>query len=131
MSFKVLEKKQMTEEEKLAKEYADKRIGKVLENSTFPNSYWHRQDWENCKQDFLAGLKVGKDMNVSAKWHDLRQDPNDLPKRDERFSINISIAVMTQDNGFAFYSFEDKKWYFQGKVVYVIAWCEIPTFDKE
>ena len=51
----------MTEEEKLAKEYADKRIGKVLENSTFPNSYWHRQDWENCKQDFLAGLKVGKE----------------------------------------------------------------------
>ena len=51
----------MTEEEKLAKEYADKRIGKVLENSTFPNSYWHRQDWENCKQDFLAGYKAKTD----------------------------------------------------------------------
>ena len=26
---------------------------------------------------FLAGLKAGKDMNVSTKWHDLRKDPKE------------------------------------------------------
>lgn len=28
---------------------------------------------------YAVGLKAGKDMNVD-KWHDLRVDPNDLPK---------------------------------------------------
>ena len=75
---------------------------------------------------FLAGLKAGR-----PQWHDLRKDPNDLPKRDMRFSTHISIPVLTQTSGFAFYQFDDKKWYFQGKEIDVIAWCEIPTFDKE
>ena len=39
---------------------------------------------------------------------------------------------MTQENDFAFYCYDDKKWYFQGvEIGNVIAWCEIPTFDKE
>ena len=64
-------------------------------------------------------------------WHDLRKNPDDLPKRDERFSTNVSIAVMTQDNNFAFYCFDDRKWYFQGvEIGNVVAWCEIPKFEE-
>ncbi len=97
------------------------------------------------EQAFLAGLKAGKDMaeadlatvaymqgaeRYRPKWHDLRKDPNDLPKKDERFCTNISVAVLTQSCGFAFYSFDDNKWYFSGKVIDVIAWCEIPKFEE-
>ena len=100
---------------------------------------------ESLKQAYLAGLKAGKDMaeadlatiaymqgaeRYKTKWHDLRKDPNDLPKKDERFCTNISVAVITQSCGFAVYSFDDEKWYFQGKVIDVIAWCEIPTFEE-
>lgn len=74
---------------------------------------------------YLAGLKAGR-----PQWHDLRKDPNDLPKRDIRFSTHISIPILTQTSGFAFYQFDDKKWYFQGKEIYVIAWCEIPQFKE-
>ena len=106
----------MTEEEKLAKEYADKRIGKVLENSTFPNSYWHRQDWENCKQDFLAGYKaktdeinkiglalqsdmdktieqniaLKKELNKANEWHYVKD--GDLPKENEYIMIYSKLA---------------------------------------
>jgi len=60
--------------------------------------------------------------------HYLDKDPTDLPKRDKRFSTRISIPVLTQDYIIAFYQFDDKKWYSQGKEVNVIAWCEIPQF---
>ena len=110
----------MTDEELLAEEYICN--GKCQDDIT--------RNYVHCKtctrlNDFLAGLKAGR-----PKWHNLRKNPDDLPKRDERFSTNISIAVMTQDNNFAFYCFDDKKWYFQGvEIGNVVAWCEIPKFE--
>ena len=83
--------------------------------------------------DFDETLKLLEDFISKENgfvWHDLREDPTDLPKRDERFSTNISVPVLTQTSGFAFYQFDDKKWYYQGKVVDVIAWCEIPQFKE-
>lgn len=46
-------------------------------------------------------------------------------KKDKRFCVNISVAVITQSSGFAFIHLIMKKWYFQGKVIDVIAWKEI------
>ena len=63
--------------------------------------------------------------------HNLNKDPTDLPKRDKRFSTHISIPVLTQDYIHAFYQFDDKKWYSQGKEVKVTKWCEFPQFDLE
>lgn len=34
---------------------------------------------ESENNDLKNKPKAGKDINVSAKWHDLRKDPNDLP----------------------------------------------------
>lgn len=87
--------------------------------------YIGKDNYECIEEAYLAGLHEGQ-----PKWHDLRKDPNDLPKRDERFCTNISVPVLTQTSGFAFYQFDDKKWYYQGKVVDVIAWCEIPQFKE-
>ena len=110
----------MTLEEK-AKEYAHNNYEILIDTI---NAYVTSEAY--LEQGYLAGAKEN-----STQWHDLRKDPTDLPKRDIRFSTHISIPVLTQTSGFAFYQFDDKKWYFQGKEIDVIAWCEIPTFDKE
>ena len=80
---------------------------------------------ENVEEAFLAGLKVGR-----PQWHDLRKNPNDLPKLDK---TDLSDYVMT-DRGVSYYNGRLNKWYIQTDYVLtdcVIAWCEIPTFDKE
>ena len=48
--------------------------------------------FESAKEGFLAGLKAGR-----PQWHDLRKDPNDLPKckcdvLDEMETHSITIA---------------------------------------
>ena len=79
------------------------------------------------KQAFLAGLKTGR-----PQWHDLRKDPNDLPKRNKDFVVEVTIPVMTHPSYvFATYYFDNRKWFSFGEEIKVIAWCEIPTFDKE
>lgn len=80
---------------------------------------------------FLAGLKAGR-----PQWHDLRKDPKDLPKDDENY-----ICLLEEGHKFeCYYDPTTKKWYdnyFHQEIEYgyyqrkVIAWCEIPTFDKE
>ena len=74
---------------------------------------------------FLAGLKAGR-----PQWHDLLKDKNDLPKLDK---TDMSDYVIT-DKGVAYYNGRVKSWYIQNEYILsddVIAWCEIPTFDKE
>ena len=104
----------MTDEE-MAEEYAEE----------------HKEvDWEGfdinkeeLKQGFLAGLKAGR-----PQWHDLRKDPNDLPKEtNDKMRVNETWAyVKFFDNT---YGIVDKKALknYSG----AIAWCELPTFDKE
>lgn len=88
------------------------------------------------KYGFLAGLKAGKDTNVPTKWHDLRKDPNDLPKRNNELTDRSDVIIT--DKGITHYNFRKRKWYvhnFECDMSFsegVIAWCEIPTFtDKE
>ena len=88
--------------------------------------------WENdclsvddiAKENFLAGLKVGR-----PQWHDLRNAPNDLPK--EHIPVLVILESGVPDVSFVS---TDKRWfctdYYTGEDK-VIAWCEIPTFDKE
>ena len=76
------------------------------------------------KQAFLAGLKAGR-----PQWHDLRKDPNDLPKDKEYVLVytnltNYYVAEKVENH------FMSKGWGFIPMST-VIAWCEIPTFDKE
>ena len=65
------------------------------------------------------------------QWHDLRKDPNDLPKRDKDFTVEVTIPVMTHPfYVFATYYFDNKKWFSYGEEIKVIAWCEIPQFKE-
>lgn len=89
------------------------------------------QDENTCYKDgFLAGLKEGRQQ-----WHDLRKDPNDLPKRNNELTDKSDVIIT--DKGIAHYNFRKQKWYvhnFECDMSFsecVIAWCEIPTFDKE
>ena len=85
---------------------------------------------EIAKENYLAGLKAGR-----TQWHDLLKDPNDLPKSTGDYVTNI--GVLTYDH----YGNGVYKWHtpFCEACDYsdivdddeVIAWCEIPTFDKE
>lgn len=104
----------------------DEEIAEEYFKTTYPAYIGCDKFTEYIKDAVIYGLKV------RTKWHDLRQNPNDLPKRDKRFLSNISISVMTQENNFACYYFDDKKWYSHGvEITPPIAWCEIPQFEEE
>ena len=71
------------------------------------------------KDGFLAGLKAGR-----PQWHDLRKDPNDLPKG---YAENTRFLCSVKGESLFLVRYGS---FWQGNLE-VIAWCEIPTFDKE
>jgi hypothetical protein len=73
-----------------------------------------------CLMGYELGLKAGR-----PQWHDLRKDPNDLPE-DGRI-------VSDQEGNNVRYVERLNKWFYRHRTckANVIAWCEIPTFDKE
>lgn len=79
-----------------------------------------------CRRAFLAGLKAGRPV-----WHDLRKNPNELPKR-MRKSI-LSRTVLNQIGTPCHYNYELECWqnWSYIEIDTPIAWGEIPTFDKE
>ena len=91
------------------------------------NPCQHKKDaMYGYKDGFLAGLKAGR-----PQWHDIRKDKNDLPKECKNVLINAldyginTCYVAHRLNG---------KWRSNCSsetFVRVLAWCEIPTFDKE
>jgi hypothetical protein len=83
---------------------------------------------EELKEDvvaaFLAGLKAGR-----PQWHDLRKDPTDLPPK-MLGNSNFSIEVLSDRGELVCYNFHYCEWFYWRRGS-PIAWCEIPTFDKE
>ena len=103
-------------DEKLAEEYA-------RENKRIIKCSCHNYDSEkDLEEAYLAGLKgARKEM-----WHDLRENPNDLPEENQEVLVlftlpdkskNDVITAQFENNDFNFVDLQD-----------VIAWCEIPTF---
>ena len=86
----------------------------------------HKKDaMYGYKDGFLAGLKAGR-----PQWHKVTD--GDLPKENKLYFVAI------KDNGCAIAYFNGRHWEtkynlgdFGHCVETVIAWCEIPTFDKE
>ena len=111
----------MTENQiKKAKEYAMSRTYPRFD-SVFISNFVHRE----IEGAYLLGAKEN-----GIQWHDLRKDPNDLPK-------SSPFHEVLDENGMKMY-YDDvlKKWnmFTQNGIVQArppIAWCEIPTFDKE
>lgn len=105
----------MTDEEK-AEEYATEDL---------PDGYTKINYVK--KQSYLDGLAEGK-----PKWHDLREDTNDLPPKEYTGScFSINVFIDTEDN--AFYSYRDNVWVRESdglRISKVIAWTELPKFKE-
>lgn len=123
-------------DEELAEKYAEEYFGKKTELV----EVWKLK---SCKDNFLAGLKAGR-----PQWHDLRKDPNDLPKditslylvRVYSWDFGLShlykkygmyIPTVCEWSGEHFKALNDMAYSNARNIKSCIAWCEIPTFDKE
>ena len=106
-------------DEEMAEEYTAKNgFGSDCNNLT---SYDANKEIE---QAFLAGLKEGR-----PQWHKVAD--GDLPKKNKEYVVKVKeygdISVYIG-------RYWKKEKLFTGsylKELDVIAWCEIPTFDKE
>ena len=103
-------------DEEMAEEYIEKNC-KIWEEGELTVD-------EIVRLTFLAGLKAGR-----PQWHDLRENPNDLPPKMDS-NHNFSIEVLTDKGEIVRYNFHYCEWFYwrSGEP---IAWCELPTFDKE
>lgn len=76
----------------------------------------------NCTRikDFLAGFHEGQ-----PKWHDLRKDPNDLPKY--RHDILVTCEYRSKFKRHR----ETFQWDYKSDMpLHAIAWCEEPQFKE-
>lgn len=117
--------RRMTDKE-MAEEYVHNHVHYEVVKRENGTEYAKEVSSVTIKQAYSDGLKDGR-----PKWHDLRKDPNDLPKRDERFNTKVNVPVFSSKGNFVVYYFEAKEWYRNGQKEEVIAWCEIPKFEEE
>lgn len=105
----------MTEDEKLAEEYAN-TVKCEWENDTY---YVDCRD--KIEEAFIAGLKAARQK----MWHDLRENPKDLP--------DACLNIVNQDGEKVRYDYVYEVWRTDDANDYIcddpIAWCEIPTFE--
>ena len=99
-------------DEEMAEEYIEKNC-KIWEEGELTVD-------EIVRLAFLAGLKAGR-----PQWHDLRKDPNDLPKK------NKSYWVYMDCQGNKIYRSIVWQGCWCGWNGIPLAWCEEPQFDKE
>lgn len=77
-----------------------------------------------CKKAFLAGLKVDR----KEKWHDLRKNPDDLPKHSGLYCVQCGEVRE--------YVKEEKSWFTvhfdpcRNCTEYTYLWCELPKFEE-
>ena len=78
-----------------------------------------KSSFEAAKQAYIAGLKTGR----QEKWHDLKKNPQDLPKENQEVLVfftlpdkskNDIMIAQFENNDFNFVDLED-----------VIAWKEL------
>lgn len=132
----------MTPEEK-AEEYATKETNKYY-GACFKTEVYKFGNckheclvkWEASKQSYLDGYEQGyEDCRHYAhdyykpKWHDLRVNPNDLPKLEDK-RIPWSITVANQLGEACHYNYRKLRWEtpLATKIEEVIKWCELPKF---
>ncbi len=117
----------MAEEEELAEDYADwTRI--VDENTRAGDDCISLvQDYEGNIIDIHKRIKTAYLAGYRAKsqWHDLRENPYDLPEGEGDY------LIYTKDFGIEIRNyFADTKGFSCRPSKMVIAWCELPTFKE-
>lgn len=112
----------MTDEEK-AKEYTD-NINTIIydidDNAINIAKY--------LRKAYLDGLAEER----KEKWHDLRKNPEDLPKKHGEYITNIGLLYYDELCGRSFWhtpSCEACDYSDEVGADEVIAWCEIPKFE--
>lgn len=91
--------------------------------------YWVGFDLKNA---FLAGLNAGR-----PEWHDLRKDPNDLPKKEGEYLVCYETDGGNYRNTFILkYEEYDEGLHWCDDIFEtfdegVIAWCEVPHYTEE
>ena len=106
----------MTELEAKAKDCIENHTHKLVDKPTKQDIYLREESI------FISGYRLGATEN-GIQWHDLRKDPNELPKD--------SHTVQDEDG--------ERFFYFRGKFYYEndnfynckpSLWCEIPQFEE-
>ena len=100
-------------DEEMAEKYRKSLKQKLIDEDEFERLEMFD---ENVEEAYLAGLKAGR-----PQWHDLRKDPNDLPKED------YEIITLHENGNKNIQNWKNGNWT-NAIVIPVIAWCEIPTF---
>lgn len=99
------------------------KLGKWYSNAQYyyrPRNDKERNLMHSCYEEgynngFSDGLAEGK-----LKWHDLRKDPNDLPK--------VECLIVSRYHN---ETYSPVHFYLGGKFNDdVIAWCELPKFEE-
>ena len=114
----------MTDEEKWEEwRNANAEIQKPYGKSVHKHIIWYQG--ADRRKAFLDGLAEGR----KEKWHDLRKNPNDLPKETVLVLFVISPKVVV----IGWRSNENWIMDVNDRIVpndFVVAWCEIPTFKE-
>lgn len=98
------------EADKASKDYCMSRTMMRFEDD-FKQNFVQRE----IEGAFLAGIKWVLEKQKSEekhdiKWHDLYENPNDLPPIDNNCLNLVSITVMTESLESVFYDFDIRKW---------------------
>ena len=108
------------------KEMTDEEMAEAYSTENWEYYEEGQNDSKALKQSYLAGLKAGR-----PQWHDLRKDPNDLPKNNAMVLTRLKnkrLKISTfMENKFTIWN---KDYDTYTKLYDVIAWREIPTFEE-
>ena len=105
-------------DEEMAEEYLQEKLEERKNKFVFELPKVYITD---IPQAFLAGLKAGR-----PQWHDLQKDKNDLPKFRRNILVTCEYRSKLKKKRETFV------WDYNSEMpLHAIAWCEIPTFDKE
>ena len=115
----------MTKLESLAKDCIVNHTHKLVDKPTNQDIYLREESI------FISGYKLGATEN-GIQWHDLRKDPNDLPKVTKEYITNIGVMTFDRlkDRHLWTTPICDACDYYEEVTDEVIAWCEIPTFKE-
>lgn len=106
-------------DEEMAEEYANKHTHYEVAKGLSGEAYAKKVSDVTIQQAFLAGLKAGR-----LQWHKVE---NELPISDK----DKYYFVVDKLNNRMIARFYEGKWSNYSVIDDVVAWCELPTFDKE
>ena len=99
-------------------------IEKDALDAVFEYSFYNpKAEYDECD---LEKLYIQGAKEHSVVWHDLRENPSDMPTGKKR--VLVSTKYMTHIVYYKINHFEDED---GDNIGEVIAWCEIPEFEKE